>query len=63
METCQICNKKLPLTFFTCKCQVKTCIKHRWEHANICQYDYKTAAKEELRKNNPVLISQKISTI
>jgi len=63
MLNCEICNKKLGLTFFTCKCSVNTCIKHRWDHADKCTFDYKTAARKDLEKKNPPLLVQKVSII
>ena len=60
---CAICNKKLGLMGFLCKCDGIFCTAHRYSDAHNCSFDYKTQGKEQLAKSNPVVIPQKISTI
>ena len=40
-KKCKYCNKKLPLIYFTCKCNNLYCIKHQLPHVHNCNYDYK----------------------
>lgn len=50
------CNKKLFLTDFACNCEKKFCQLHRLPEAHECKIDYKTKAKERLKKR---LLSEK----
>ena len=49
-ERCHICNKKLKLMGFDCKCNknIQFCSKHRLDHN--CEFDYKNKSKNELIK-------------
>ena len=60
---CHLCNKKLPLLQFKCKCDNYFCIKDRLPEVHNCTYDYKTPGIEKLRKDNPVIQSSKITHI
>ncbi|CAD5207581.1 unnamed protein product [Bursaphelenchus okinawaensis] len=60
---CQVCKKRVGLTGFPCRCGGLYCGEHRYDSAHDCQFDYKTLEREELRKNNPVVVSEKIQRI
>ncbi|KAI6232617.1 Zinc finger domain containing protein [Aphelenchoides fujianensis] len=60
---CQVCKKRVGLTGFPCRCGGLYCSEHRYDTAHDCQFDYKTVEREELRKNNPVVVSEKIQRI
>lgn len=60
---CQVCKKRVGLTGFPCRCGGLYCGEHRYDTAHDCQFDYKSIEREEIRKNNPVVISQKIERI
>ncbi|CAD5211864.1 unnamed protein product [Bursaphelenchus xylophilus] len=60
---CQVCKKRVGLTGFPCRCGGLYCGEHRYDSAHDCQFDYKTVEREELRKNNPVVVSEKIQRI
>lgn len=60
---CQVCKKRVGLTGFPCRCGGLYCSEHRYDTAHDCQFDYKTIEREELRKNNPVVVSEKIQRI
>lgn len=57
---CNKCTKGLPLTF-KCKCGHQVCIKHRFEHE--CTFDHKNISREQLAKNNPTVVKEKIVKI
>lgn len=57
---CQVCNKRVGLTGFECRCGGLYCGEHRYDTAHNCTFDYKTVGREELRKSNPQVISDKI---
>jgi len=60
---CQVCKKRVGLTGFPCRCGGLYCGEHRYDSAHDCKFDYKTLEREELRKNNPVVVSEKIQRI
>jgi predicted nucleic acid binding AN1-type Zn finger protein len=60
---CNKCNKKIGIILFECKCNGKFCMNHRFPDKHDCNYDYKTDYINELLKNNPKIIPEKISTI
>jgi len=60
---CGVCKKKVGLTGFTCRCDGLFCSIHRYSDKHDCSYDYKELGAEEIRKNNPVIVSQKVNKI
>ena len=62
-ERCIVCNKKVGLLPFTCKCDEnhKFCMKHRFDHN--CTYDYFKDQQLKLKKENPKIEPPKIKTI
>ncbi|CAI5438407.1 unnamed protein product [Caenorhabditis angaria] len=56
---CHACKKRVGLTGFTCRCGGLYCGDHRYDQAHNCQFDYKTMERETIRKNNPVVVSDK----
>lgn len=60
---CHSCNKRVGLTGFMCRCGGMYCGEHRYTDGHSCSFDYKTMEREELRKNNPVVVSDKIQRI
>ncbi|CAL1266577.1 unnamed protein product [Larinioides sclopetarius] len=60
---CFVCNKKLGLTAFTCRCGGLYCPQHRYDKEHDCKFDYKSMGAEEIRKNNPQIVAEKISKL
>ncbi|GBM32463.1 AN1-type zinc finger protein 5 [Araneus ventricosus] len=60
---CFVCNKKLGLTAFTCRCGGLYCSQHRYDREHDCTFDYKSMGAEEIRKNNPQIVAEKISKL
>uniref|UniRef100_A0A3B4B5Y0 Zinc finger, AN1-type domain 5b n=1 Tax=Periophthalmus magnuspinnatus TaxID=409849 RepID=A0A3B4B5Y0_9GOBI len=60
---CFICRKKLGLTGFDCRCGQQFCGLHRYSDKHHCSYDYRTEAAEKIRKENPVVVADKIQRI
>lgn len=60
---CTVCNKKVGLIPFTCKCNdsFKFCSKHRLDHD--CTFDYKKEQLDKLMKENPKIVAPKIIDI
>lgn len=57
---CNICRKKVGLTGFDCRCNGLFCGEHRYSDKHSCSFDYKTLGQEEIRKNNPAVVAEKI---
>ena len=60
---CFECNKRLGLYAIRCKCGNLFCSMHRYAEKHICTYNYKEMYKKELKNNNNLIISEKISKI
>ncbi|XP_020228935.1 zinc finger A20 and AN1 domain-containing stress-associated protein 7 [Cajanus cajan] len=63
VNRCSICNKKVGLTGFVCKCGSTFCGTHRYPEEHQCSYDFKAAGKEEISQANPVVKSDKVKRI
>lgn len=62
-KRCAHCKAKTGLMSFTCSCNKEYCIKCRFPEEHICTFDYKSKAKENLAKNNPIIVPMKVQTI
>ena len=62
-ERCHLCNKKLKLMSFTCKCEFKFCVAHQNPHSHNCSFNNKKLCQETLKINNPITIHQKVVKI
>lgn len=58
---CFDCNKKVGLTGLKCRCGYVYCATHRYAEKHSCSYDYKTAGRQTLANNNPVVASAKVN--
>uniref|UniRef100_A0A0N5ARD4 AN1-type domain-containing protein n=1 Tax=Syphacia muris TaxID=451379 RepID=A0A0N5ARD4_9BILA len=63
LNRCHVCKKRVGLTGFVCRCGGLYCSEHRYDKAHNCSFDYKTSEREQLRKNNPVIVSEKIQRL
>ncbi|KAL5570042.1 hypothetical protein UlMin_026617 [Ulmus minor] len=62
-KRCDSCNKKVGLTGITCRCGNLFCGRHRLPEVHKCNFDYKSAAREVLTKQNPVCKADKLQRI
>ena len=60
---CWKCQTKVGLLGFKCRCDYVFCAKHRYNNEHDCDFDYKTKAREEIARNNPVVTASKIVKI
>ncbi|KAM9093030.1 AN1-type zinc finger protein 6 isoform 1-T1 [Megaptera novaeangliae] len=60
---CFMCRKKVGLTGFECRCGNVYCGVHRYSDVHNCSYNYKADAAEKIRKENPVVVGEKIQKI
>ncbi|XP_024295070.1 AN1-type zinc finger protein 5 isoform X1 [Oncorhynchus tshawytscha] len=60
---CFMCRKRVGLTGFDCRCGNLFCGVHRYSDKHNCPYDYKAEAAAKIRKENPVVVADKIQRI
>ena len=60
---CATCRKKVGLTGFECRCGGLYCSLHRYSDKHECSFNYRELGVEEIRRNNPVVVAQKIQKI
>nr|BAA36294.1 PEM-6 [Ciona savignyi] len=60
---CASCRKRLGLTGFYCRCGQIFCSLHRYSDQHSCDFDYKADAQAKIRKENPVIVGEKINKI
>ncbi|KAF3529474.1 hypothetical protein DY000_02038051 [Brassica cretica] len=53
VNRCSGCRKKVGLTGFRCRCGDLLCAEHRYSDRHDCSYDYKTAGREAIARENP----------
>lgn len=60
---CATCRKKVGLTGFECRCGGLYCSVHRYSDKHECSFDYRLLGATEIRRNNPVVVGEKIKKI
>ncbi|KAH7285054.1 hypothetical protein KP509_33G010200 [Ceratopteris richardii] len=60
---CNMCNKRVGLTGFKCRCGGLFCSLHRYNDKHSCTFDYKSAGREAILKANPVVKAEKVDKI
>jgi len=60
---CAMCRKKVGLTGFECRCGGLYCAVHRYSDKHDCSFDYRELGAQEIRRNNPVVVGEKIQKI
>ncbi|KAK8516513.1 hypothetical protein V6N13_097803 [Hibiscus sabdariffa] len=60
VNRCLGCGKRVGLTGFRCRCGELFCSNHRYSDRHDCSYDYKTAGREAIARENPVVKAAKI---
>ncbi|KAK3928561.1 AN1-type zinc finger protein 6 [Frankliniella fusca] len=60
---CATCRKKVGLTGFECRCGGLFCAMHRYSDKHECTFDYRELGAQEIRRNNPVVVGEKIKKI
>ena len=60
---CFACNKRVGLTGFKCRCEYVFCGSHRLPEEHHCDFDYKTVGREQLSKNNPLVVPAKLNKV
>ncbi|KAJ1283603.1 hypothetical protein BS78_03G140700 [Paspalum vaginatum] len=60
---CASCRKKMGLLGFPCRCGSTFCSMHRYPEKHACDFDFKTAGRVQIAKNNPLVMAPKINKI
>jgi len=60
---CWLCNKRVGLTGFKCRCGGTFCSSHRYSENHECSFNYKGVGREAIAKANPVVKADKIEKI
>jgi hypothetical protein len=60
---CESCRKKVGLLGFACRCGGTYCGAHRHAGAHACEFDYMAAGREQLARQNPLVVASKIDKI
>ncbi|XP_051142352.1 zinc finger A20 and AN1 domain-containing stress-associated protein 5-like [Andrographis paniculata] len=54
------CRKRIGLIGFRCRCGEVFCSEHRYSDRHNCGYDYKSAGREAIARENPVVRAAKL---
>jgi hypothetical protein len=60
---CEACRKKVGLLGFACRCGGTYCGMHRHAGAHDCGFDYKVAGREQIARQNPLVVPSKLDRI
>lgn len=60
---CAKCRVNVGVIAFPCRCGGIYCGMHRYASEHSCTFDYKEHGAEEIRKNNPQVIGEKVQKI
>ncbi|KAK9068003.1 hypothetical protein SSX86_012114 [Deinandra increscens subsp. villosa] len=60
---CLICNKKVGVMGFRCKCGDTFCGSHRYPEKHDCEFDFKRTGRDAIAKANPVVRADKVDRI
>lgn len=63
VNRCSGCRRRIGLTGLRCRCGELFCADHRYSDRHDCSYDYKTAGREAIARENPVVKAAKIVKI
>lgn len=48
---------------FECRCGGLFCAVHRYSDKHDCKFNYKEMGAQEIRRNNPVVVGEKVQKI
>uniref|UniRef100_T1KVR1 AN1-type domain-containing protein n=1 Tax=Tetranychus urticae TaxID=32264 RepID=T1KVR1_TETUR len=60
---CTQCKISVGVIGFPCRCGGIFCSIHRYANEHSCSFNYKEHGAEEIRKNNPQVVGEKIQKI
>lgn len=63
MCRCTVCNKRLGLTGFDCKCGGTFCAAHRLSFDHACAFDHAARDIEKLSTAMPRIVADKVTRL
>ncbi|XP_037950340.1 AN1-type zinc finger protein 6-like [Teleopsis dalmanni] len=60
---CAKCGRKVGLTGFECRCGLIFCAAHRYSNTHSCTFNYREMGAEQIRRDNPQVVKEKIEKI
>ncbi|KAG0467962.1 hypothetical protein HPP92_017290 [Vanilla planifolia] len=63
VNRCSGCQRRVGLTGFRCRCGELFCGEHRYSDRHDCSFDYKTAGRQAISRENPVVRASKMIRI
>lgn len=63
LNRCVTCRRKVGLTGFRCRCGGMYCSVHRYSEKHECSFDYRSAGRDAIARENPVVKARKIEKI
>jgi predicted nucleic acid binding AN1-type Zn finger protein len=60
---CEACRKKVGLLGFACRCGGTYCGAHRHAGMHACKFDYLAAGRDQIARQNPLVVASKIDKI
>eukprot|EP00262_Sarcandra_glabra_P017675 TRINITY_DN613_c0_g1_i1.p1 TRINITY_DN613_c0_g1~~TRINITY_DN613_c0_g1_i1.p1 ORF type:complete len:169 (-),score=29.28 TRINITY_DN613_c0_g1_i1:320-826(-) len=63
VSRCMTCRKRVGLTGFNCRCGGTFCGVHRYSEKHECSFDYRSAGRDAITRENPVVKAEKVDKI
>lgn len=60
---CYFCKKKTGIYGYQCKCGYTYCKMHRIPEDHECTFDFAAVGRQQLEKNNPLLVGKKLDQL
>nr|GEU69805.1 putative zinc finger A20 and AN1 domain-containing stress-associated protein 8 [Tanacetum cinerariifolium] len=57
---CHVCNKRVGLVPFSCRCGESFCVLHRMPKKHACKFDFKAVGRVVIEKHNPLCVADKL---
>lgn len=62
-QRCTVCKRRVIAASSQCKCKKYVCPKHKGVDLHSCSFDYRKMAQQKLRKQNPLVVKNKVIRI
>lgn len=63
LNRCWLCNRKIGLLGFHCRCGYTYCEVHRYSDTHNCDFDYKSFERQILQKQNLKVVAKKLEKL
>jgi AN1-type zinc finger and ubiquitin domain-containing protein 1 len=60
---CFLCNIKVGINGFECRCKKIFCSDHRYQYIHNCEVNMKTMFREKIESENKLVVSDKLFRI